>query len=47
VHAYRLSAAEQNEVEAWFTAKFNMLPPYHNLYWLAGSVYTGEQAGLP
>jgi hypothetical protein len=45
VHAYRLSAAEQNEVEAWFTAKFNMLPPYHNLYWLAGSVYTGEQPG--
>ena len=38
----RLSAAEQNEVESWFSEKYNLLPPYHNLYWTAGSVYTGK-----
>lgn len=39
----RLSAAEQYEVENSFTSKFNMLVPFHNLYWTGGSVYTGGQ----
>ncbi len=39
----RLSAAEQNEVETWFTVRWNMLVPYHNLYWTGGSVYTGAR----
>lgn len=38
----RLSAAEQNEVETYFTGRWNMLVPYHNLYWTGGSVYTGQ-----
>jgi hypothetical protein len=37
------AAAAQNEVESWFTAKFNMLPYYHNLYWTGGSVVSGAQ----
>jgi hypothetical protein len=43
----RLSAAEQNEVETYFTGRWNMLVPYHNLYWTGGSVFTGGTQQCP
>ncbi len=37
----RLSAAEQSEVETYFSGRFNLVVPWHNLYWTGGSVYNG------